>query len=115
MILTQLEHYEQQEQLIVNTNWRLSAKTSPYTYAIGFYIFNASRAVVSQQDLSLGGADGPHFPAQARFELGEVPAGHYTLQIAVYNWRSGVRLLGVEQGGSPTVSENLIQIGSFHR
>lgn len=115
LTLTQLEQYEQQDQLIVNTNWRLSAKTPPYTYAIGFYIFSEAGTVVSQQDISLDGADGPYFPAQARLELGELPVGNFTLQVAVYNWRNGARLPGVAPGGSAPISENLIPIGSFDR
>jgi 4-amino-4-deoxy-L-arabinose transferase-like glycosyltransferase len=81
--------------------WWQSRRQPDFDYSVGVYLLNTADGVIAQQD---GGFDRGRVSALAlphdRWQVDEraimIPAntspGHYTLTVAVYDWRDGSRL-----------------------
>jgi hypothetical protein len=95
--------------LTLHTGWVPSPEMPVYTYSIGFQIYDENGEFVMNQDVGLAAADGPYTPVRASFDLSELPDGEYEVRVVVYDFNTGVRLMGVnhtdESGGDLLILE----------
>lgn len=110
--LAAVDVQEAGDTLTIMTGWRMAAGTPIDTYSAAFHLMERqTERVVAQADVGFGTADGPYTPLRVTLDLGDVPAGSYTLGTAVYAWRTGERLPGTDGERIPTV--NLLPIAEI--
>ncbi len=76
------------------------------TYSVGLHVEDAAGQLVGQVDYGL-----PNAQKACHETTLTVPAGAYTLRVAVYNWQTGERLMGVDTVTSEQADR--LQVAAF--
>lgn len=75
----------------VRLGWSITDHVPPNTYSAGLHVDNAAGQLVSQSDFALPGSGTAC--SVARLSLENLPSGTYSLNLVIYDWQSGKRLL----------------------
>jgi hypothetical protein len=99
------------KKLSIDSTWSTTNEIPTDTYSIGMYVFDTQNQFVAQTDHKL--PVGKFGYDTATINLDKLPAGAYSLRLAVYNWHSGGRLLGAwmqtgETGDNLTIGKFLL-------
>lgn len=78
--------------LPVLTTWAIAPDSPYYGYSMALHVLDSAGTLVAQADMGL------ELPARicrpAQIPVGDLAAGEYSLQLIVYNWETGTRLIG---------------------
>lgn len=82
--------------LQIDMAWIIDQSVPPDTYSVGLYVFDAAtNEFVAQADFGL--PPPPFAPERRDVDLRALPSGDYDLEVSVYRWRSGLRLMGLDR------------------
>jgi len=93
LALAGLEMDRGRDGLAVHLSWQGANTLPPETYSVGLHVTDAEGKLIAQTDYGL--PTDSFICQHPEIELGELAPGEYTLNVIVYDWRTGERLPGV--------------------
>ena len=91
--------------LHVLLGWNVSRNAPPDTYSVGLHVLNADGTLAAQIDYPVPEPGYSCIPSAV--SLANLPAGDYTVNVLVYDWRTGERLTNAE------TDSDSVRLGGF--
>lgn len=89
--------------------YQVAESVPPNTYSVALHVLDANGQLQAQADYSLPGTgESCHF---SEIHLAGLPAGEYSLHLAVYNWQTGERLNSTAPDGTESDYPVLATVG----